>query len=176
MDEGLYNDVLAALEAAHGDTTSDQDRTRAFNILEGFKDRPDTMEYALYFLTTPSPRHTDQQVRHFALHCLEHIMAKRWKPQAPRKENGQVSRRGGGGGGAGGQSGEELSEAQQERLKVAMMEIMAHGTRDMQEEPQYIKVKVADLVAQVAERDFPERWPGFLDQMMQVRAFCGDLI
>lgn len=28
--------------------------------------------------------------------------------------------------------------------------------------------QVADLVAQLAERDYPQRWEGFLDQMMQV--------
>ena len=29
-------------------------------------------------------------------------------------------------------------------------------------------LQVADLVAQLAERDYPNRWEGFLEQMMQV--------
>lgn len=30
--------------------------------------------------------------------------------------------------------------------------------------------QVADLVAQLAERDYPTKWEGFLEQMMQVRS------
>ncbi|CAM9543598.1 unnamed protein product, partial [Choristocarpus tenellus] len=177
MDLELYERVLSAVEQAHGGTTTSQERSVAFYTLEGFKDREDGVEYALYILTTPSPRHTDQ-VRHFALHCLESVMARRWKPQAPPAANsaskgkggsGAVGGAGGSSNGGGGGSGQEggLSEAQQERLKTAMLEIMLQGTRDLRQEAQFIKIKVADLVAQVAERLFPERWEDLLDKILQ---------
>ena len=35
--------------------------------------------------------------------------------------------------------------------------------------PSTVLMQVSDLVAQLAERDYPQRWENFLDQMMQVQ-------
>ncbi|CAN0389377.1 unnamed protein product, partial [Ectocarpus sp. 12 AP-2014] len=61
----------------------------------------------------------------------------------------------------------QLTLAEKEQLKEAMLQVMARGTRDVANEAQFIKIKVADLVARLAERDYPNRWEGFLEQMMQ---------
>eukprot|EP00904_Undaria_pinnatifida_P013350 jgi/Undpi1/9145/HiC_scaffold_26.g11603.m1 len=165
MDETLYNGILDALEAVHGSLTAPQARQAAGQMLEGFKERADGMPYALYILQTPSPRHTDQ-VRHFALHTLEHMLKVRWLPEkdvaakdgaaatttTPQSEPGQPP---------------QLTHVEKEQMKEAMLRVMAAGTRDITQEAQFIKIKVADLVALLAERDYPNRWESFLEQMMQ---------
>ncbi|CAM9430764.1 unnamed protein product [Pylaiella littoralis] len=169
MDATLYNSILAALEAVHGGHTASEARSAAGQMLEGFKDREDGMIYALYFLQTPSPRHTDQ-VRHFALHSLEHMLKVRWFPEndAP-KPKGTPGNNNGAAVGVGADPGQapQLTLAEKNQLKEAMLQVMARGTRDIEQEAQFVKIKVADLVAQLAERDYPNRWDGFLEQMMQ---------
>eukprot|EP00752_Nemacystus_decipiens_P008991 g8026.t1 len=174
MDEGLYNGILAALEAVHGGQTANEARQAAGQMLEGFKDRADGMPYALYILQTPSPRHTDQ-VRHFALHSLEHMLKVRWLPENDTpKPKGTPGPSNGAGAtvGVGADPGQapQLTLAEKQHLKDAMLQVMARGTRDVAQEAQFIKIKVADLVAQMAERDYPNRWEGFLEQMMQAWA------
>eukprot|EP00903_Cladosiphon_okamuranus_P010030 g9512.t1 len=174
MDEALYNSILAALEAVHGGHTANEARQAAGQMLEGFKDRADGMPYALYILQMPSPRHTDQ-VRHFALHSLEHMLKVRWLPENDNpKPKGTPGPSNGAGAtvGVGADPGQapQLTLAEKQHLKDAMLQVMARGTRDVAQEAQFIKIKVADLVAQLAERDYPNRWEGFLEQMMQAWA------
>ncbi|CAM9155225.1 unnamed protein product [Ascophyllum nodosum] len=174
MDETLYNSVLAALEAVHGGYTASEARHAAGQMLEGFKERGDGMPYALYILQTPSPRHTDQ-VRHFALHVLENVLRVRWLPE--NDASNQL--------GKGGQREQQqalkppvsepgqppqLTYEEKQSFKEAMVQVMARGTRDIAHEATFIKIKVSDLVAQLAERDYPQRWENFLDQMMQAWA------
>ncbi|CBN77424.1 conserved unknown protein [Ectocarpus siliculosus] len=167
MDEALYNNILAALEAVHGGHTANEARQAAGQMLEGFKDRADGMPYALYILQTPSPRHTDQ-VRHFALHSLEHMLKVRWFPENDAaKPKGTPGKTAAVGVGAPPGMAPQLTLAEKEQLKEAMLQVMARGTRDVAGEAQFIKIKVADLVARLAERDYPNRWEGFLEQMMQ---------
>ncbi|CAB1118220.1 unnamed protein product [Ectocarpus sp. CCAP 1310/34] len=167
MDEALYNNILAALEAVHGGHTANEARQAAGQMLEGFKDRADGMPYALYILQTPSPRHTDQ-VRHFALHSLEHMLKVRWFPENDAaKPKGTLGKTAAFGVGAPPGMAPQLTLAEKEQLKEAMLQVMARGTRDVADEAQFIKIKVADLVARLAERDYPNRWEGFLEQMMQ---------
>lgn len=82
-----------------------------------------------------------EQVRHFALHCLERMVKERWNPNTvSTSTNGAHS-------GKLGQSSHpgvpsEFSLTQKQQIKDAMLQVMAFGTRDILSEAHFIKVKV----------------------------------
>lgn len=80
-------------------------------------------------------------VRFFALHCLEQLIFTRWK---------------------------DLSPDAQQQVKDAMLQLMQNSVQDWGTEPLFIRTKVGKLVAEVAKREYPQRWPDFLDIMLQL--------
>lgn len=64
----------------------------------------------------------------------------------------------------------------QEQVKQAMLQLMQNSVQDWQQEPLFIRTKIGKLVAEVAKREYPQRWPEFLDIMLQVTTvvlLCG---
>ncbi|CAM9612433.1 unnamed protein product [Chrysoparadoxa australica] len=140
MNTELFNRMLWSVQASQLPTTTPSDRKSAFEFLEAFKAREDCSEYALYVLTKVKPEHTDP-VRHFALHCLENLMKDRWN---------------------------RLDASQHARYRQAMLELIKFGTKDILAEALFVKEKVAVLTAEVAKREFPQHWEGFVEELRQV--------
>ncbi|KAG5177597.1 armadillo-type protein [Tribonema minus] len=142
LNEEVYKKVLWAATVNYQPTATSVDRQHAFQVLEHFKGRNDCIEYALYMLCTPLPEHNDT-VRFFAVHCIETYIKSDWS---------------------------SMTEEQQARCRSASVDLIRSGTRDLLSEASFVKEKVAALAAEVAERDYPEKWPTFVqDMVMAVR-------
>eukprot|EP00611_Tribonema_gayanum_P015397 TRINITY_DN2722_c0_g1_i2.p1 TRINITY_DN2722_c0_g1~~TRINITY_DN2722_c0_g1_i2.p1 ORF type:complete len:1027 (-),score=317.33 TRINITY_DN2722_c0_g1_i2:1457-4537(-) len=142
LNEEVYKKVLWAATVNYQPTATSVDRQHAFQVLEHFKGRNDCIEYALYMLCTPLPEHNDT-VRFFAVHCIEQYIKSDWS---------------------------SMTEEQQARCRSASVDLIRSGTRDLLSEASFVKEKVAALAAEVAERDYPEKWPTFVqDMVMAVR-------
>ena len=158
LDERLYLQVLAALQAVHAPGTSNAVRKQASTALEQFKAREDCVYYALHLVTNKDdPRHNDA-VRHFGLHVLHNLIRARWK--APATTAGA----GGGAEGAGAGPG-PLPEPAKAELRRTVLQLLRGGTRGIGEK-RFIKEKAVALVVEVAKRDWPPRWPSLLGDLV----------
>ena len=81
-------------------------------------------------------------MRHFALHVLEFSLKKKWN--------------------------NNFSDKTKETMKNCLLDLVANKCRDIAAEKTFIKQKLAKLVAGVAQREFPQRWTNFQDQMLQL--------
>ena len=82
-------------------------------------------------------------VRHFGLLLLQEAVKQRW---AAASDAGRVA------------------------VKTALVELLLTGTRDILTEPSYLKEKLAQVVVDVAKRDWPQRWPDLLDTLEKLMA------
>ena len=137
MDEALYRRVLGALTATHAPTTSPDVRQAAFAELEAFKLRADCAEYAFYIL---SNLEHDDFARHFALQCLGVAAAALGADPGP--------------------GGEAL------RSRCASLLLGGGGLRPLGAEAGHVREGAARLLADLAERAFPQAWPGFMEGLL----------
>eukprot|EP00954_Amorphochlora_amoebiformis_P027436 1385447-Amorphochlora_amoeboformis.AAC.2 len=63
----MADDVIRAVLLSHDPTASDEDRNRAYALLERFKSSPGESVR----VSTALVRHPDPRVQHFAFHSLE---------------------------------------------------------------------------------------------------------
>ena len=136
MDEILYRRVLAALAATHAAATPHGVRVAAYGELEAFKARPDAIEYAFFLLDPASPH--DDFCRHFALQCLEAAAASCGADPGPRGES----------------------------LRTRAFDLLHNGVKPLGTEAGHIREAVARLVANLAERAYPQVWPGFFEGLL----------
>jgi hypothetical protein len=80
-------------------------------------------------------------VRHFALHAMECAIRLRWNAIAP---------------------------ASVARLKQAVLALVESGTRDILGEARFVKEKLVTVVVEIAKRDWPQRWDGFVPSLVAV--------
>ncbi|OQR95927.1 exportin-5, partial [Thraustotheca clavata] len=77
--------------------------------------------------------------RHFALHVLEIWLRTHWK---------------------------SISQEDIVSYRTSLLTVVASYLS--QDEPSYIKEKIVRVLADIAKRQFPQRWPDLLDQLMQL--------
>ncbi len=53
-------------------------------------------------------------------------------------------------------------------MKQALLELLAKGTKDLLSEKNFIKEKIVELVVEIAKREWPQRWKGMLDFLIQI--------
>ncbi|KAK4329340.1 hypothetical protein Pmani_000289 [Petrolisthes manimaculis] len=87
--------------------------------------------------------HQDKEsmVRHFGLQLLEHVIKYKWN---------------------------DLTVEQKVFIKEKSMQLLAEGTLDLLTEQLYIKDKVSRLVVEMMKREWPQQWPGLLEELHQL--------
>lgn len=148
MDPATYQQVLLAVQVSHSQAASATDRAAAYAFCEHFKSREDCAMYAVAIFrepqgdaaiaTTPMEIHMR---RHFALHVLEHYVLTRWSALPPAEQSG---------------------------LRSELVGLLLRADGKDEEEPVFIREKKVSLIAQMAKRQFPQRWPEFLPELLQI--------
>ncbi|KAG7171528.1 Exportin-5-like [Homarus americanus] len=84
--------------------------------------------------------HRDKEpvVRHLGLQLLEHVIKYKWN---------------------------DLSVQQKVYIKESTMQLVAEGTLDLLSEHLYVKDKVSRLVVEMMKREWPQQWPGLLEEL-----------
>ena len=77
-------------------------------------------------------------VRHFGLHVLEHLLRWRWGEASPETKEG---------------------------IKNWILMYIESGTMEFATEQAMIKEKVASLLANLAVREWPQRWTGLVETL-----------
>ncbi|CAI5711914.1 unnamed protein product [Peronospora destructor] len=142
MDQQLYQQILLAVQASHSPVTSLSERQAAYAFCEEFKNRPDCALYAVALYRNLSGRDVLelQTCQHFALHVLEHHVLTCW---------------------------DMLPLEEQHKMRMELMELLLRATSTL-DEPLFLREKKVALLAQIAKRQFPQRWPELLPELLQV--------
>ncbi|KAL4093444.1 hypothetical protein PRIC1_010878 [Phytophthora ramorum] len=141
MDPQLYQQVLLAVQVSHSSLASAADRQAAYAFCEDFKSRPDCALYAVALYRNPGGGDALElhTRQHFALHVLEHHVLTRWDSQ-PVEE--------------------------QQKMRAELVQLLL--IEDDSDEPVFVREKKVALVASIAKRQFPQRWPELLPELLQV--------
>ncbi|CAI5742575.1 unnamed protein product [Hyaloperonospora brassicae] len=147
-DAQLYEQMLLALHVSHSPQSSPGDRTAAYAFCETFKRRPDCALYAMALYRNPGTLDRTERARrqHFALHVLEHHVLTQW---------------------------DALSLAKQKEVRVELVELLlgaplplaVAGSADV-DDPVYVREKKVALLAEIVKRQFPQRWPALLHELL----------
>lgn len=154
MEPQLYQQVLLAVQVSHSPAASAAERGAAYAFSEEFKTRDDCALYAVAIYRDPrgeaapagavAPAPTSpveiHMRQHFALHVLEHYVLTRWS---------------------------SLPVAEQAVLRGELVELLLRSSA-VDGEPVFIREKKVALVSQMAKRQFPQRWPEFLPELLQI--------
>ena len=137
----IQQSVAQAIACVHAPNTPPDVRANAGNFLEQYKQRPDSAQLSLgiFFGTTASQETTP--LRHFSLHAVETSMKQQWY---------------------------SWDGPTQETLKNAVVEIATNKLGDILSEPLAIREKVVSLLVELAKREWPQRWPTFLDVVLSL--------
>eukprot|EP00808_Paulinella_micropora_P005230 g8346.t1 len=139
-DDRMQAQVVRALSVIHDPSTPVPQRTAAGKFCENFKDQFGTsirVGWRLVIQPGTSPQVLAQ--RHFGLHCLEHVVTRRWY---------------------------SLAAAEQAQFKKQCMSLMAELAQAVPPPPSLLYGKVAAIVAELAKRDWPQRWPSFVSDLL----------
>jgi hypothetical protein len=133
------DDVVMAVRAINDPATTREVRRQAQIFCEVFKQRDDCSSFAVAMMSSES----DDLIRHFALHVLEHTLKTRWNT---------------------------FDANAMEGMRNCFLDLMANKMRDMSTEKHFVKEKLAKLVSEVVKRQFPQRWTNLWEQLQQVWA------
>eukprot|EP00658_Telonema_sp_P-2_P062094 TRINITY_DN50756_c0_g1_i1.p1 TRINITY_DN50756_c0_g1~~TRINITY_DN50756_c0_g1_i1.p1 ORF type:complete len:385 (-),score=112.45 TRINITY_DN50756_c0_g1_i1:28-1182(-) len=134
-----WNQLVQALQALHDPRTDPQTRAAAHQHCEAIKWHAAPASAAELAVKMSGSEHP-QEVRHFGLHLVEHLVKYRWK---------------------------ELGELQLQ-LKSWIQQYLASGTLQNNTELHFVKEKSAAIGAAMAVREWPQRWPGFIETLMEI--------
>lgn len=154
MEPQLYQQVLLAVQVSHSPAASSADRAAAYAFCEQFKTRGDCALYAVAIFRDPRGAAGDatsmeiHMRRHFALHVLGHYVLTRWSSLPPAEQSSLRS---------------ELVD-----LLLRSANSSSSSSDGQEDEPVFIREKKVALIAQMAKRQFPQRWPEFLPELLQI--------
>uniref|UniRef100_A0A0P4W0G1 Importin N-terminal domain-containing protein n=1 Tax=Scylla olivacea TaxID=85551 RepID=A0A0P4W0G1_SCYOL len=113
-------------------------RLASYNLLEKVKEESELAVGCGFYLA-----HRDREpvVRHLGLQLLEHAIRYKWN---------------------------DLSVQQKVYIKENSMQLVAEGTLDLLSEHLYVKDKVSRLVVEMMKREWPQHWPGLLEELHQL--------
>eukprot|EP00960_Hanusia_phi_P023549 694423-Hanusia_phi.AAC.5 len=130
-----FQNLLLALEILHNPVETKARRDEALSLCEGIKQSDFECKHYAEKLMLFS---LPDPVRHFGLQLYEHLISVRWK---------------------------QLSSAMREELKVNAMTLLYNGTKGIQDESNYIKGKVVQVVVKIAIQEWPRNWPNLLSDL-----------
>ena len=136
-----FQQVVQALGVLHNGASDPAQRKAAHEQCEALKWHSEPTAVAELAVQMSASEHP-AQVRHFGLHLVEHLVRYRWK---------------------------ELSGIQ-EHFKQWILQYLLAGTLDAATELHFVKEKSAAIASNIASREWPQRWPNFLDVLMEAAA------
>jgi len=131
----LSQQLGAAVELTMNPAIPMEERHKAFNQLEEFKENSPYGSQCGFYLVGSSE---SPVVRHFGLKILEDVVKARW--------NSMV--------------GEEKIF-----IKDSLMKLMSNGTGHLSVEHLFIKDALARVVVELIKREWPQQWPGLLQEL-----------
>jgi hypothetical protein len=144
---GVHAAVVEALALIHDPNTSEAARVQASAFCETFK--ADVVNCCTFALSVSLGQQiggdTGTLLHHFALHCLEHIVTHSWN---------------------------KLPAQQQQFLRDQMLALVKSGVPSVRE-VRFIKEKVITIVAEVAKRLWPQRWPDMTTELFAIAQIGG---
>ncbi|EGD80536.1 hypothetical protein PTSG_01127 [Salpingoeca rosetta] len=148
MDPEVLQNVANAVMVMQDPSAPAETKHEAFEYFNAFKDQAqDAPAYGLYMASIQEQSmiadHNDL-IRHFGLQLLEHCVQHRW---------------------------DSYAQEQKEEMKQALLHnLIMRGTFPLLQERPFIMEKIASLVSEVAIREWPQRWPDFLDILLEIAA------
>ena len=130
--------VVQAIRAVHAPNTSIQQRQKAGNYLEQFKNDPQACPKSIS-LFAACPR-DDITMQHFFLHCIEHAIKNQWNGWDQEKKNWIKTN----------------------ILTFASIEF------DILSPSRVIAEIIAKLLAELAKRDWPQLWVNFIPEIFKL--------
>nr|XP_027206686.1 LOW QUALITY PROTEIN: exportin-5-like [Penaeus vannamei] len=110
-------------------------RLASYNLLEKVKEESEVAVGCGFHMAHPAK---EPVVRHLGLQLLEHTIKYKWN---------------------------DLSVQQKVFIKENTMQLVTDGTLDLLTEQLYVKDKVSRLVVEMMKREWPQQWPGLLDEL-----------
>eukprot|EP00055_Hartaetosiga_balthica_P014636 m.81577 g.81577 ORF g.81577 m.81577 type:complete len:1188 (+) comp8646_c0_seq2:38-3601(+) len=137
----IIEDVAQAVLMMQDASASYEERQGAMAFVDEFKDSSnDLFNVGLYMAVLQEDSVLsvhDQRIRYSGLQFLLHFVSHRW---------------------------ESISSEEKEGVKAAIFEnILQGGVMELGEEQTYIFEKISSLISEIAIREWPQRWPNFID-------------
>ncbi|KAG0711248.1 Exportin-5 [Chionoecetes opilio] len=131
----VASQLVQAVNTTLDPSVSHAVRLNAYNLLEKVKEENELAVGCGFYLA-----HRDREpvVRHLGLQLLEHAIKYKWN---------------------------DLSVQQKVYIKENSMQFVAEGTLDLLSEHLYVKDKVSRLVVEMMKREWPQQWPGLLEEL-----------
>lgn len=149
--EGVCAELARAVQAQVDPLSSPTVRMQAITHCENFKERSPPalgVQCGLYLSHNKGPRNVTTisginpasagVVRHFGLKLVEDIIKLRWN---------------------------DMNGEEKVFVKDNAMRLMAEGASDILTEDLHIKDVIARIVVEIAKREWPQQWPGFLTEL-----------
>ncbi|KAL1918230.1 uncharacterized protein VTP21DRAFT_3496 [Calcarisporiella thermophila] len=143
MEERVLNEIVQAINVIYDPTTSSNARKSAYEFCERLKSDPGCLIYAQNLAHKSSLQ--PDTVRHFALGLLEDTVRIQWNSPS-------------------------FDQHARDNLRNIISLLALEGTKDILEEKQYIKEKLAKLFSEVAKREWPSSWESMDIQLQEMAA------
>lgn len=130
--------VIAFVEIAVSPTASREERHRAYNALEEFKENSPLCAQCGMLLCA---KENSPIVRHIGLQLIEHCIKLRWNAMSPDDKL---------------------------LIKEAATRLVAEGTQGLLVEQAHIKDAVSRIIVEMVKREWPQQWPTFLQELRQL--------
>lgn len=124
----------------HQPDTTNEARREAEHLIEEVKNKVEE-EKLIGFAIQLIPSSNSSILRHFGFHLFLHFIKNKWN---------------------------SLSPQQRDQIKGSVLQVIAEGTKKMEEEEHYIKEKVVSLVIEVAKREWPQRWSDLFTNLFHI--------
>ena len=145
MDPDVTRDLLQAVQVQYNPLVSPEDKEAAMKYCDSFTNECQTSaQYGMNFADHRTGY--GDEIRLFGLRLVEHVVKFRW-PETP--------------------------PADREWLKEQMLMGVCSFVRPILEERTFIKQKLSVIIAEIAKREWPQRWPALLDSLLLQAAMAG---
>ncbi|EFC50263.1 ran-binding protein 21 [Naegleria gruberi] len=143
QQDQIFQNLLQAIHIIHNSSSPQQQRLEAQQFVENFKtNQPNKIDFCWTFINNNQP----EEVRHFGLQIIHHIVSREW-PTIP-----------------------STYQSTQAKIKVAqtLLDYAASGTKHMLEEKSFIKEKLASILSIITELTWPSVIPDMLENIVKL--------
>ena len=130
--------LMAALGVTQSPSATSEERRQALSVLTGFETSPNALETSLSLYVEDLRIEGSRTSDFFRFYCLKVVLkvVEQW---------------------------DVLPPVRREQTKTQLLNIIVRNR--VRPDPKYILQKEAQLLAAVAVREFPEQWPGLLEEL-----------
>lgn len=138
----ITQELIEAQKVVMDGNATRENRANANKFLEEFKDGSHFCADCGFYIFS---NESHPSLRHFGLLLIEHSIKFQWN---------------------------KMALDQKIFIKESLMQILKDGTQDILTEPHYIKNALAKIVVEIIKREWPQHWPGMLQELYNLST-CG---